>query len=119
MRGAVLFAARGAFLAVAFAALAGFTLRADADPVADLEVAFCLRTDADDCADDFMADAAGIGRGTLCSLAQILMIATFKVEHTHPLRNVCKSLPQIPQQVTLISTSVSSHGLGSNSCQTM
>ena len=65
MHGAVLLAARGAFVAVAFAALARFALGADADAVADFDVAFSLGADADGGSDDFVADAAGVGRGSL------------------------------------------------------
>jgi hypothetical protein len=57
---AVVFLSGGAFFTVALAAETGFALRADADAVADLDVRD-LGADADGCADDFVADAAGVG----------------------------------------------------------
>ena len=65
MPGAVLLAARAALFAVAFAAQTRFALGADADAVADFDVAFSLGADADGDSDDFVADAAGVCRGAL------------------------------------------------------
>lgn len=65
VRGTVLLTARAAFFTVAFAALARFALGADADAVADFDVAFSLGADADGGSDDFVADAAGVGRWAL------------------------------------------------------
>ena len=64
---AVLFLAGGALLAGAggVPALARFILGADADPIADLQVAFGLGADAQHRADDFVAHAAGVDRRAL------------------------------------------------------
>ena len=63
--GAVLLAAGAALFAVAFAAQTRFALGADADAVAEFDVAFSLGADADGDSDDFVADAAGVCRGAL------------------------------------------------------
>lgn len=76
VRGTVLLTAGAAFFAVAFAALARFALGADADAVADFDVAFSLGADTDGGSDDFVADAAGVGRW---ALHQSISRAIYKV----------------------------------------
>lgn len=58
--GAVALEASGALVAFTMPAQAGVVLRPDADPIADLDVAFCLRAYADGDTDDFVANAEGI-----------------------------------------------------------
>jgi hypothetical protein len=106
--------ARSAFLAVkARARLSAYTAA-----VTDFEV-FDVLADFDCYAGDFVADAAWVERGALKLTINVRILESgirAKESLTHPDLNVCKSEPQIPQCVILISTSSSVHVFGSNSC---
>lgn len=113
---------------MAVAAEARVGLGADADDVADLDVAFGLGADADGDADDLVADDDGVGGLALGEPISIVFFAPRFAPRlgdgrgggcTQPERSVCRSEPQMPECVTLMSTSVSSHGFGSYSFQTI
>lgn len=99
----------------------------DAHAGTERDACSCQVSDADGGTDDFVTDADGVVGLALSEQFQLSVIDsiffTFKFFYgknaevdgrglTHPLRKVCKSEAQTPQWVILMSTSVSSKGLG-------
>jgi hypothetical protein len=99
------------------AAKTSIALSTDADNIANLDIALSLRANSDCDTNDFMSDNTGVfSSGLINGLESVWLLwrklVWRKIKLTHPDRRVCKSEPQIPECVTLMSTSVSSQGFG-------